>query len=257
MQLATTVGERPQQPNRCKQKELEVVRYDGHRPASLGRSGRIDDGHLFAGVDDGVCCGHPSSAALNATSDYRKVKDHNSRIGVNRKNWKWFDMMDTDRQVWEEVAESMTDTSLLESMMESAVEDPSSQEETTEGFDERLSTSESLSSPSRTSTPTPPESAPSPSSAPRRIPIGKRKRGQQDVVAALAEMQAADERQQEWLERMEECRDRRFEMMLEDASEARRHEAEITRQHMEQTESFSHAFLSRLSQLVQVLSSRP
>lgn len=27
-------------------------------------------------------------------SDYRQVKDHNSRSGVNRKTWKWFDQMD-------------------------------------------------------------------------------------------------------------------------------------------------------------------
>ena len=86
--------------------------------------------------------------------------------------------------------------------------------------------------------------------------LGKRKRGQQDVVAALVEMQAADERQQEWLERMEDRRDRRFEMMLEDAREARRHEAEITQQHMEQSASFNQAFLGTLGQLVQVLSSR-
>jgi methylphosphotriester-DNA--protein-cysteine methyltransferase len=85
---------------------------------------------------------------------------------------------------------------------------------------------------------------------------GKRKRGQQDVVAALVEMQAADERQQEWLERMEDRRDRRFEMMLDDAREARRHEAEITRQHMEQSASFNQAFLGTLSQLVQALNSR-
>lgn len=66
-------------------------------------------------------------------------------------------------------------------------------------------------------------------------------------------MQAADERQQEWLERME---DRCFQMMLEDAREARRHEAEITQQHIEQSVSFNQAFLGTLSQLVQVLSSR-
>ncbi|KAG1957268.1 hypothetical protein F2P79_007379, partial [Pimephales promelas] len=111
-------------------------------------------------------------------------------------------------------------------------EDPSCQEEI-EALDE-MSTLESSSSPARTSTPTPPpESAPSTSSE-RRITIGKRKGGQQEVVAALVEMQAADERQQEWLERMEDRRDRRFELMLEDAREARRHEAEITRQQMEQ-----------------------
>ncbi|KAI7808884.1 hypothetical protein IRJ41_016492 [Triplophysa rosa] len=137
------------------------------------------------------------------------------------------------------------------SLGRSGVEDPSSQEESTERFDESLSTSENLCLPVRASTPTPPESAPSSSSAPRRVPIGKRKRGQQDVVAALAEMQAADERQQERLERMED----HHQMMLEDAREARRHEAEITQQHMEQSASFNQAFLGTLSQLVQVFSS--
>ncbi|XP_048015597.1 uncharacterized protein LOC125248049 [Megalobrama amblycephala] len=175
-------------------------------------------------------------------SEYRKVKDHNSRSGVNRKNWKLGRGGGID-----------TATSLLESMMESAAEDPISQEETTEG----LSTFENLpaTSSSLASTPTPPESTSSPARAPRCTPISKRKRGQQDVAAALVEMQAADVRQQDWLERMEDRCDRRFELMLEEAREARRHEAEVTRQHMEQTESFNQAFLSTLSQLVQVLSS--
>ncbi|KAK7157038.1 hypothetical protein R3I94_006941 [Phoxinus phoxinus] len=158
-------------------------------------------------------------------SDYRKVKDHNSRSGVHRKNWKWLDMMDA---IYGHRPASLgreggidTATSLLESMMEPAVEGPSCQEEIEEL--DGMSTLESSSSSARTSTPTPPpESAPT-SSEPRRITIGKRKRGQQDVAAALVEMQAADERQQEWLERIEDRRDRRFEMMLEDAREARRH----------------------------------
>lgn len=81
-------------------------------------------------------------------------------------------------------------------------------------------------------------------------------KGQQDAVAALVEIQSADERQQEWIRRMEDCRDRRFEMMLKDAREARRQEAEITQQHMEQSASFNQAFLGTISQLVQVLSSR-
>ncbi|XP_077096747.1 zinc finger and SCAN domain-containing protein 29-like [Siphateles boraxobius] len=127
-------------------------------------------------------------------SDYRKVKDHNSRSGVHRKNWKWLDMMDA---IYGHRPASLgreggidTANALLESMVEPAVEDPSCQEEI-EGLDE-MSTLESSSSPARTSTPTPPpESAPSTSSEPRRITIGKRKRGQQDVVAALVEMQAA------------------------------------------------------------------
>ncbi|KAK9952770.1 hypothetical protein ABG768_018577 [Culter alburnus] len=181
-------------------------------------------------------------------SEYRKVKDHNSRSGVNRKNWKWFDMLDA---IYGHRPANLgrgggvdTATSLLESMMESAAEDPISQKETTEG----LSTFENLpaTSSSLASTPTPPESMPSPARAPRCTPISKRKRGQQDVAAALLEMQAADERQQDWQERMEERRDRRFELMLEEAREARRHEAELTRKHMEQTESFNQAFLSTL-----------
>ncbi|CAM4568616.1 unnamed protein product [Leuciscus chuanchicus] len=57
-------------------------------------------------------------------SDYRKVKDHNSRSGVHRKNWMWFDMMDA---IYGHRPGSLgregginTATSLLESMMESA-----------------------------------------------------------------------------------------------------------------------------------------
>ena len=56
-------------------------------------------------------------------SDYRKVKDHNSRSGVHRKKWKWFDMMDA---IYGHRPASLgreggidTATSLLESMMES------------------------------------------------------------------------------------------------------------------------------------------
>ncbi|KAM8900006.1 uncharacterized protein AB9W97_010164 [Spinachia spinachia] len=81
-------------------------------------------------------------------------------------------------------------------------------------------------------------------------PPGKRRRGQQDFFVALAEMQAADEKRQEWLEKIEDHRDRRFEFMMEDAREARRHEADITRQHMEQSAILNQAF----TQLVQALS---
>lgn len=93
--------------------------------------------------------------------------------------------------------------------MKSAVEDPSSQVETTQSLDKRLSTCESssLSSPAWTSTPTPPELVPSPLSVP----------------SVNTSMQAADERQQKWLERMEDHRDWHFEMILEDAREARQH----------------------------------
>ncbi|CAM4287397.1 unnamed protein product [Leuciscus chuanchicus] len=55
-------------------------------------------------------------------SDYRKVKDHNSRSGVHRKNWKWLEMMDA---IYGHRPASLgreggidTATSLLESMME-------------------------------------------------------------------------------------------------------------------------------------------
>ncbi|XP_037312501.2 zinc finger protein with KRAB and SCAN domains 2-like [Pungitius pungitius] len=191
-------------------------------------------------------------------SDYRKVKDHNSRSGVYRKDWKWLAMMDA---IYGHRPASLgreggidTATSLLESTTEPPVEHPGCREEMEPEVLREISTLESISSPARTSTPTPPESAPSTSSEPRRFTIGKRKRGQQDVVAALAEMQAADEKQQEWLEKMEDRRDRRFEIMMEDAREARRHEADITRQHMEQLVNFNQAFLGTLTQLVQKFS---
>ncbi|XP_016136671.1 zinc finger and SCAN domain-containing protein 29-like [Sinocyclocheilus grahami] len=105
-------------------------------------------------------------------SDYRKVKNQKPK-GINQKNWKWFDMMDA---VYGHRPASLgrgggidMAISLLESVMESAVEDPSSQKETTESLDKRLSTCESssLSSPARTLTPTPPESVPSPPNVPR------------------------------------------------------------------------------------------
>ncbi|XP_056316884.1 zinc finger and SCAN domain-containing protein 29-like [Danio aesculapii] len=189
-------------------------------------------------------------------SDYRRIK-HNSRRGVNRKKKKWFDTMDAiygRRPASLERSGGIdTTTSLLESLTNSSVEDPPSQLETTEGFDERLSVCSS--SATRTSTPTPLQPAPSPQNGPRRMLFGKRKRGQQDVAAALAKLQASDERHQEWLERVEDRRDQQFKIMLEDIREERRHEAELTRQHMEQMSSFNQAFLGILGQLVQVLSS--
>ncbi|XP_056320810.1 uncharacterized protein LOC130234594 [Danio aesculapii] len=179
--------------------------------------------------------------------DYHKIKAHNSRSGVNRKSWKWFDTMDA---IYEHRPASLgrsggidSATSLLESLMKSSVEDPPSQLDTIEGFDERLCecTTEFQFSLKDLNTDT--------------YTTGKRKRGEQDVAAALAELHASDERHQEWLERVEDRRDQQFEMMLEDAREARRQEAELNRQHMEQMSSFNQAFLSTLDQLVQVLSS--
>nr|XP_040033518.1 zinc finger and SCAN domain-containing protein 29-like [Gasterosteus aculeatus aculeatus] len=106
-------------------------------------------------------------------SDYRKVKDHNSRSGVHRKNWKWLDMVDA---IYGHRAASLgregginTATSLLESTMEPPVEYPSCREEIEQEVLGEISTLESASSPARTSTPTPPptESAQSTASEPQ------------------------------------------------------------------------------------------
>ncbi|KAK0149543.1 Zinc finger and SCAN domain-containing protein 29 [Merluccius polli] len=79
---------------------------------------------------------------------------------------------------------------------------------------------------------------------------GKRKRGQQDLAAVLQEMQRADERL------LEERRERQFQILLEDAREARRQQDELAHQHQRETAAFNQGFLSTLSQLVQVLGSR-
>lgn len=83
--------------------------------------------------------------------------------------------------------------------------------------------------------------------------LGKRKRDQQELSAVLREMQASDERQ---LEQRRAQRDRHFQILLEDAQEARRMELEVTREHMQQTAAFNQASLGTLSQIVQALSGR-
>ncbi|XP_074545456.1 uncharacterized protein LOC141804743 [Halichoeres trimaculatus] len=204
-------------------------------------------------------------------AEYRKIKDHNSRSGVQRKNWRWFDLMDAiyGSRPASRGREGAMDTasSLLERIAESYVEDPSTSE--LDGIEEEDSTtpaatgsSSSPPSPARTSTPAPgslDRVQPNPAGCPL-TPRGRQRRGQSNVAAALWAMQAADERHrstvEEQQERVEERQERHFQLLLEDVRDARRTETDLSERHMAQTAAFNNAFLQTLNRMADAMFQR-
>ncbi|XP_056431333.1 zinc finger and SCAN domain-containing protein 29-like [Gadus chalcogrammus] len=196
-------------------------------------------------------------------AEYRKVKDHKSRSGVDRKMWKWFDIMDAiyGHRPASRGREGAidTDTSLLESMLEPTGVEPRCQEVPDSAFpeDEDMGSSRCVSPtpPPRTSTPVPAESAALCSTTNPTYPwpfaFVKRSRAS-DVAASIREMQASEERRQE---REEERLDHRHrvarEEALQDAMDARLHEDQRAMQQIAQVAAFNTAFLQSFSQFVQ------
>ncbi|XP_051556094.1 uncharacterized protein LOC127442256 [Myxocyprinus asiaticus] len=186
-------------------------------------------------------------------SDYRSIKDHNSRSGSNsEKKWKWFDQMDAiygNRPAIngrESALESATP--LLEPKME----------------DDFLSTSDQgslISAPScndaSSSTPARPPTPPTSSTSMtlERVVTGKRKRSlhQHEHLSVLREMLAADIQQQE-LNRAQ--RERSLQMAIDVARQAREQEAALRTEENAQTAAFNQAFLSIMGKLVQAMSGR-
>ncbi|XP_029902354.1 zinc finger and SCAN domain-containing protein 20-like [Myripristis murdjan] len=164
-------------------------------------------------------------------SDYRAVKEHSGRSGSKRRDWEWFSRRDAiyGRRPASDGFE--LGLALLETMIED---------------DKEPASSTSIMDPP--SSPAPPTSTSSTSQ--RRAVHGKRKRGHRlDLPELLAEMRADEERN-----RAE--RHQHIQLLLNEAREAREHEAALQREQMAQTAAFNQAFLGVLGQLVQVMSSR-
>ncbi|KAF4106759.1 uncharacterized protein LOC131550929 [Onychostoma macrolepis] len=149
-------------------------------------------------------------------SDYRSIKDHNSRSGSNRRSWKWFDQMDA---IYGGRPTSIGREGALDSatpLLENTIEDDSLS--TIDSLALSLCNDESSSQPVLTASPprppTPSTSTSSCTTTPQRVVTGKRKRSlhHQEHLAVLREMQVADIQQQE-LNRAQ--RERHLQMALD------------------------------------------
>ncbi|XP_061605178.1 uncharacterized protein LOC133465966 isoform X1 [Phyllopteryx taeniolatus] len=181
-------------------------------------------------------CGQCQMKCKKLRCEYRKIKEKN-----RTKAWRWFKLVDAvygRRPAIKDRAQKRVDTAtLLEAMMESVVEDLDSG--CSNNNIQLVSVGEPLtspsSSPSRTSTPAEPEPGPSARMAPRRVSSRKRKRVYRDVTDTLEEMSTAA-----W--KLEEMHERRLQMYMEDAHEAKRQEAQLIRQKLGRSAAVNDAF---------------
>ncbi|KAM9447000.1 uncharacterized protein Hap1MRO34_023451 isoform 1-T2 [Clarias gariepinus] len=184
-------------------------------------------------------------------SDYRSIKDHNSRSGSNRRSWKWFDKMDAiyGGRPTSNGREGALD-SATQLLLENTIEDDSLSTIDSLALspcnDDSSSQAVLAASPPRPPTP----SASSCTTTPQRVLTGKRKRSlhHQKHLAVLREMQVADIEQQE-LNRAQ--RERHLQMALEEAKQARKQEAALRAEKHSQTAAFNQAFLNVMGMLVQ------
>nr|XP_057906262.1 uncharacterized protein LOC131103761 [Doryrhamphus excisus] len=174
-------------------------------------------------------CGQCQMKCKKLRCEYRKIKEQN-----RQKAWRWFDLVDAiygRRPAIERRAGHMrTTTSLLEAMMESVVENLDSPCDNSEQLIS-VGSGEILTSPSSSpcTTPDPAEPGPSTQCSPRLLHMPSRKR------KALEEMSAA-------AQKMEELHEERFHMYMEDARQARRQEAQLVRQKLNQSAAVNDAF---------------
>ncbi|XP_033985785.1 epsin-2-like [Trematomus bernacchii] len=208
-------------------------------------------------------------------SKYRLVKDNNNTSGASRKNWKWFDLMDTiyghrPASVGREGGLDSA-TTLLESLHDDYIG-------TSEEEQFRTTSSASTSSTSTAQTPARPQTptqtptraqtpTPSASSTPLRVVLGKRKRGGEDL--ALQERQLAQQKEHQEQNLAEQREDRaqqkedqaqqkedralraqHMNQTLVEAREARLLEAALRREEIAHAESFNVSFLRTLCQVL-------
>ncbi|KAL2102556.1 hypothetical protein ACEWY4_001724 [Coilia grayii] len=205
-------------------------------------------------------------------SDYRSIKDHNGRSGSNRKNWRWFELMDNiyGHRPANSGREGGLDsaTSILESLTEDdyilELEEMPVDEHgplTPAAVVPTASTAAEFEPP-RVSTPataaatveTPRTSTPAPAgSTSASAPIRMKRQREPEHVTVLRDMHVSDVEQQE-LNRAQ--RERHLQAALDDAREARELEATLRREEIAATAAFNQAFLGTLGQLVQALSSQ-
>ncbi|TKS69445.1 Zinc finger and SCAN domain-containing protein 29 [Collichthys lucidus] len=199
-------------------------------------------------------------------SDYRSIKDHNGRSGSNRKNWRWFEVMDSiyGHRPANSGREGGLDSAT--SILESLTEDDYILELEEMPVDEHgpmtpaavvpTASTASEFEPPRAATPatveTPRAATPAPAGS-ASAPIRRKRQREPEHVTVLRDMQASDVEQQE-LNR--EQRERHVQAALDDAREARELEASLRREEIAATAAFNQAFLATLGQLVQALSSQ-
>ncbi|KAL3065130.1 hypothetical protein OYC64_015334 [Pagothenia borchgrevinki] len=198
-------------------------------------------------------------------SEYSLVKDNDNTSGASRKNWKWFDLMDTiyghrPASVGREGGLDSA-TALLESLHDDYIG-------TSEEEQFRTTSSASTSSTSTAQTPARPQTpTPSASSTPLRVVLGKRKRGgeylalQERQLALQKEHQEQDRAQQEqnraqqeehWAQQKEDraLQAQLMNQALVEAREARLLDAALRREEMAHAESFNLSFLRTLCQVL-------
>ncbi|KAL3067629.1 hypothetical protein OYC64_017370 [Pagothenia borchgrevinki] len=192
--------------------------------------------------------------------EYRLVKDNNNTSGASRKNWKWFDLMDSiyghrPASVGREGGLDSA-TALLESLHDDYI---GTSEEEPFRTTSRASTSSisTAQTPARTQTPTRAQTpTPSASSTPLRVVLGKRKRGGEEL--ALLERQLAQQKEHQEQNLAEQREDRALQAQymnqtLVEAREARLArllEAALRREEIAHAESFNVSFLRTLCQVL-------
>ncbi|XP_034004320.1 epsin-2-like [Trematomus bernacchii] len=205
-------------------------------------------------------------------SEYSLVKDNNNTSGASRKNWKWFDLMDTiyghrPASVGREGGVDSA-TALLESLHDDYIG-------TSEEEQFRTTSSASTSSTSTAQTPARPQTpTPSASSTPLRVVLGKRKRGGEYLALQERQLALQKEHQEQNLAQQEEHRAQQEEhraqqeehraqlkedralqaqlmnQALVEAREARLLDAALRREEMAHAESFNLSFLHTLCQVL-------
>uniref|UniRef100_UPI00358F7A9A myb/SANT-like DNA-binding domain-containing protein 2 n=1 Tax=Myxine glutinosa TaxID=7769 RepID=UPI00358F7A9A len=202
---------------------------------------------------------------------YRKLKDHNNRSVADRKTSKWYNILDA---VLGHRPTNCRRTGTLDSataLLEAMVEEEHVQSNNDVSFIEHEAEGGSCSGESSTSIPT---TSSSPAlAAPNKTPVrrvkGKKKRDQFEDF--LREMESVNRDQQE---RTHAQRERHFQLLLDDAVQARAEEAAIREKEAAirkkeaairekeaairekeaaETASFNQAFVAIFGQLVQVL----
>ncbi|XP_033988801.1 trihelix transcription factor GTL1-like isoform X2 [Trematomus bernacchii] len=201
--------------------------------------------------------------------EYRLVKDNNNTRGASRKNWKWFDLMDSiyghrPSSVGREGGLDSA-TALLESLHDDDIGNSKKEPTTSRASTSSISTAQTPARP-QTQTPT---RAPTPSAS--STPLGKRKRGGEELALLERQLAQQKEHQEQKLAQQKEHQEQNLAEQREDralqkedralqaqymnqtmveAREARVLEAALRREEMAHAESFNVSFLRTLCQVL-------
>ncbi|XP_034062466.1 trihelix transcription factor GT-3a-like [Gymnodraco acuticeps] len=177
-------------------------------------------------------------------SEYRAVKDHNCRSGSDRKNWKWFDLLDAiyghrPANVGREGGLDSA-TALLESLHDDAIGTSEEEQSRTTGGGSVPSSTSSEHTSTRPQTPVEePTPMPSAITTPQRVVLGKRKRGGDEHLAQQARHHEQNLAQV----------DRHWQLTMEAVARAREEEMALRREENAQTHAFNLAFLRTFGQV--------